>query len=451
MRSLRISHSAARGIIGESLTPDFTMRYVNSLGTYFEGGLVAICRDPRFSSPMIYSSAMASLMSCGCKIVDLGICPTPVAQYYIREHDEICGGISITGGHNSAEWNGIIPFRENGTVFDQYDGDEFLDIFHSMRFERKVWNQLGTVSVEASPTKSYLKALLAYLKSSAIESAKFTVVVDGCNGAAGVLAVELLEKLGCKVIKLNCEPTGYFPHDPEPRPRSSFQLRSIINSIGADIGFNISSDGCRLAIVTNDGETASEEYTYALIADYFLENKRANSIVTNISTTKTIDDLAEKYGANIIKTPIGQSAIIDAMMWENGSLGGEGSGCLAVADFQIAYDAFIAMGLILESMAQHHHSSAELLAKLPRYELVKKSITCRSDRQYAAVEAVRQAFSNEPHLNEDDGIRVDWNDCWIHVRAASTEPILRIIGEARTKERANERVDQVLQIIHSII
>jgi len=451
MRSLRINHSAARGIVGESLTPEFVLRYVNALGTYFSQGRVVVCRDPRYSSSMLYSATVSALMSCGCEILDLGVCPTPVAQYYTGRHENICGGISITGGHNNSDWNGLVPFRADGTLFDKYEGGDFMDIFHSGKFNRNDWNRLGGILPVRDAENFYLNGLLKFLDVDVIARRKLTVVVDGCNGSSGPLAVGLLHKLGCNVIPLNCETNGHFPHDPEPRPRNSHQVRSLIRPVKADIGFCLSSDGTRISVVSDIGETVTEEYTYALVADYYLSQGRGGVVVTNICTTRTLDELVSNYGCRVVKTPIGQANIIDAMVWEQGCLGGEGCGTLAVADFQFAYDAFVVIGIILEALSVDGVSCNDLIQKLPRYHLVKKTIRCRPDRQYAAVEAVRQAVIGEQYVDETDGVRIDWNDGWVHVRAASTEPMLRIMGESRTIQRAVERVDALLQVIYKII
>jgi phosphomannomutase len=433
------------------MTPDFALKYVNAFASYLEGRPVALCRDPRASSTMLHASAVSALLSSGCEIHDLGICITPAAQFYTRTHDSVKGGIALSGGHSNADWNGIIPFRENGTCYCDYDGSEILEVFHSMDFRRMSWETMGTHANISNHEKLYLNTLLAFLDVNAISDKKLSVVVDPCNGAAAYLAVAFLQRLGCRVIPINDEPSGIFPHDPEPRPRNSHQVSSIVTAAHADIGFCLNSDGTRVAVVTNSGERVSEEYTFPLVADYCLERTPDSTVVTNISTTRTLDEVVRSHGGHVIKTPIGQSAIIAAMLNEDACLGGEGSGGVAVAGFQPAFDALVTMGMILESIALRHKSSQELITLLPRYQLVKKHIPCRPDRQYVAVEAVRNEFRNEPLVNDLDGIRVDWPDGWLHVRASATEPLIRVIAEAEERERASTRVDTVLQIIYRTI
>ncbi len=451
MRSLRISYSGARGVIGESMTPVFAQRYVNTFGTYVEGAPVVLARDPRASGVMLHAAAASALISCGCDVHDLGVCPTPVAQFYIRNHKNIKGGIVITGGHNNANWNGIIPFRGDGTVFDEYDGGELLEIYHAVVFRHVGWKKLGAHIFVEKPAKLYLKKLISYLDAEKIKEKKFTVVVDPCNGAAAPLAAIICEKLNCNVIPINNEPTGIFPHDPEPRPRNGKQVSSIITAIGADIGFCFNSDGSRLSIVTNDGETVSEEFTFPLVADYCLSKINEGAVVSNICTTKILDTIVKRHSARLIKTPIGQSDIISSMLNESACLGGEGSGGIAVMDFQPAFDAFLAMGLLLAAIAESGKTCKQLIDNLTRYHLVKKYVWCRPDRQYAAVDAVRVALKNESRIDLTDGVRIDWNDGWLHVRAASTEPVVRVISESNSMELSAERVDFALRIIYSTV
>ena len=452
MRSLRISYAAARGIIGESMTPVFAQRYVNSFGTYVEGAPVVLARDPRASGVMLHAAAISALISCGCDVYDLGVCPTPVAQFFIRNNENIKGGIVITGGHNNANWNGIIPFRADGTVFDEYDGGELLEFYHAVVFRRVGWKELGKHIKIDNACYLYAENLISYLDSEKIKSKNFTVVLDPCNGAAAPISTLICKKLNCNVIPINDEPNGIFPHDPEPRPRNGKQVSSIIKAIGADIGFCFNSDGSRLSIISNDGETVSEEFALPLVADYFLSKKcNSNCIVTNICTTKTLDDVAEKHSAKLIKTPIGQPAVISTMLNEGACIGGEGSGGIAVKDFQPAFDAFLTMVLILSSIAENNKSCKELIDDLSRYHLVKKYVWCRPDRQYAAVDAVRRAFKDEKNINLTDGIRIDWEDGWLHVRAAATEPMVRVISESDDMDISVKRVDSALKIIYSVI
>ena len=450
MRSLRISYAGMRGIVGESMTPVLAQRYVNALAAYLDGAPVVVARDPRVSSIMLHSAVVSALLSSGCDVYDLGICPTPVAQFYIRHHENIHGGVVITGGHNNANWNGIIPFRADGTVFDEYDGGELLEYYHAVVFRRAGWKELGKKFEINNVLDFYIEKLISFLDAK--KNKKLTVVLDPCNGAAAPLAIRICEKLNCNVVPINDEPNGIFPHAPEPRPRNAKQVSSIIKAIGADVGFCFNSDGSRFSIVSNDGETVSEEFAYPLVAEYFLSKKCGNNtLVTNICTTKTLDDVAKKYSARLIKTPIGQSAVISAMLNEDACLAGEGSGGIAVKKFQPAFDAFLGMALVIASINESGKSCKKLINDLPRYHLVKKYVWCRPDRQYTAVDEARRAFKDEKNIDLTDGIRIDWDDGWLHVRAATTEPVVRVISESVTKELSAERVDSALKIIYSVI
>lgn len=448
LRLLRFSASGVRGIVGQTLTPELITDFACAFGTYVQSGRVVVGRDTRTSGEMVKSSAFAGLLSTGCPVVDLGICPTPVIQFTVRE-TSAAGGIAITAGHNDARWNALGFLNSEGTHLDPYQGEEILDIYHSGEFTKQPWNLLGKVERKDDYLPTYLDRLCGFLDVKAIRAAGFKVIVDPCNGAgAGVVDV-FCERLGCQLIPINNERTGIFPHDPEPRPRNARQIASIVKPVQADIGFLLSSDGARLSIVTDIGETVSEEYTFPLVLEHFLGREKG-PVVTNLSTTRTVDDIARRYGCPLIKSQVGQVYSLHTTLTEDALIAGEGCGTVAVPQFHPGFDAFLSMGLILEMMAIRRRRISELLNDLPRYHIVKEKVYCPPDKVHNLMHEVRHEYRpQKPDLT--DGVRVDWKDGWLHVRASTTEPLIRVIAESNNEQTARERADHAISIVSRVM
>jgi len=438
LKFLRISVAGVRGVVGQTLAPELMIDFAAAFGTYLAGGEVLVGVDTRFSGEMIRRAAVSALLACGCDATDLGICPTPVLQWLVRQR-KAAGGISISAGHNAAEWNGLNFINADGAYLTPQQGQEVLDIFHSHEFERKGWRGVGKLQQgEDATRKLYLDALCGYLDTKAIRAANLTGIVDPCNGAGAPLLAEFAERLGLRLIPINCEPSGIFPHDPEPRPRNARQIAAIMKPVHAHAGFLFNSDMSRVSVVSNVGETVTEEYSFPLVAAYLLA-RRSGAVVTNCCSTRTLDDIAKKHGARVIKTPVGPAFIIASLLEEGGLMAGDGSGSVAVAEFSPAMDGFLTMGLILEAMATQQRTLAKLIDELPRYHIVKDKIYCPAAKAYRAVNAVRQHFQRQGlPLDLTDGVRVDWKDAWVHVRASATEPLVRVICEAKTRAKALE-------------
>jgi phosphomannomutase len=448
LKQLRIGPSGVRGIVGQTLTPELITDFACAFGTYVQSGLVVVGRDTRASGEMVKSSVLAGLVSTGCTVVDLGICPTPIIQFMVRELSA-AGAIAISAGHNDARWNALGFINSGGTYLNAYEGEGVLDIYHSGEFVKRPWDALGKVEQKTDYLPIYFSRLCSFIDTKAVREAHFKVIIDPCNGAgAGVVDI-LCECLGCQLIPINNEPTGIFPHDPEPRPRNARQIASIVKPVQADIGFLLSSDVGRVSIVTDTGETVTEECTFPLVLEHFLSRKKG-PVVTNLSTTKMVDDIALRYDCPLVKSQVGHFHTIHTMLGEDAVIAGEGSGTVAVPEFQPAFDAFLSIGLILEMMALRRKKISELLRELPRYHIIKEKIYCPPEKVHNAIDEVRQYYRNEkPDLT--DGVRVDWSDGWLHVRASTTEPLIRVIAESNQKRIARERADRAVSIISRVI
>lgn len=435
MRPLKIDISGVRGIIGETLTPEVVINFSCAFGTYLNSGKIGVSCDTRASGQMVRSGVWAGLISTGCEIVDFGVCPTPIVQY-MTKHLGLKGAVAVTASHNDSRWNALKFVKADGTFLNFYEGEELLDIYHQGEFFKAQWDKLGRINRCDSAEKTYVDKLCRFLDVGNIRRKKLRVAVDNCNGAGGVVARLLLERLGCEIVMINEETTGSFAHDPEPTAANMEQLASIIKPVKAEVGFMLDADVDRIGMATEEGKPLSEEYTFALLVDYILSRKKG-TVVTNLSTTKTIDDLARKYKVPLIRTKIGTAYVIEQMINEKGVIAGEGSGGVCVADFQYAFDGFLSMGLILQMLAEKKRKISQLAEALPRYFISKKKIECPPEMVYSVIDKARESYGKD-NVDLTDGIKIQWKDSWLHIRASNTEPLIRIIAESTSKEKADE-------------
>lgn len=448
MKLLKIGISGIRGIIGDTLTPDLIMDFASAFGTYLNSQKVLLGRDTRPSGPMLQSAAIASLLSAGCDVVDLGICPTPILQFLVQRL-EAKGAISISAGHNDADWNALTFINGEGTYLNSYQGEEMLDIYHLGQFTKTSTSSLGKLTVKTDHLTTYFKTLREFLNAEVIKKANLKVVIDACNGGGAGIVDPFCQEMRCELIPVNNEPSGYFPHDPEPRPRNASEVASIIKITKADVGFILNSDVSRLSIVAESGETLSEEYTLPLVAGYYLQ-KKPGTVITNLSTSRMIEEVAIHQGCRVVKAKVGQSPCIQTMIEEDGVMAGEGSGSVAVRDFQPAYDGFLAMGMILEMMAVKRSTISQMVHVLPKYHITKAKIYCPPLKAHTIVSEIKILYPS-PNIDTTDGIKVEWEDGWIHVRVSATEPMIRIIAESRSKEKAQERLDKAVNFVKQLV
>lgn len=368
MRFLRLGPSGIRGAVGSALTAQLAIKYASAFGTWLDGGTVGVAIDTRTSSPMFKSACFAGLLATGCNVVDFGIRPAPVLHFAVKKLG-LDGAMLIGGGHHQGGWNAVMPFSKRGTCLTPLQSQEMLDIYHGGVFRSADWNHTGRIT--AAPQQialDYVEDLAKLVNADAIASRKFRVVADFCNGSGTVLSHLLADRFGLDLVPINDLLSGSLPHDPEPRPRSSAQVKSIMKPLRADIGFVFSSDVGRTAVVTDSGETLSEEYTFPLAADNVLSKlPRGAKIATNWCSTKTLDMVAEKYGGTVCKGQTGEAFTLELMFERGAVLAGDGSGGVTVASSGThGFDGFAAMLLTLETMALRNQSSSELAGGLPR-------------------------------------------------------------------------------------
>ena len=448
--TLRLASFGVRGFVGQSLTPRVVMDFAAAFGTLVDGRRVLLGRDTRYSSPMIHAAVTSSLISCGCEILDFDICPTPVLQFSVPRN-QAAGALSISGGHNAMGWNALTLIGEDGSFLEPGGGETVLDRFHAGAFLKRGSTELGSIRPVNNYFETYLDALARVVNREAIRRANFTVLIDPVGGAGCPFLEDYARFMGFRLVAIHAQPSGYLARDPEPRPRSALQMASFIGHVQGHIGFVLSSDMGRLSMVTEEGEPASEEYTFPLIARHLL-GKKPGPVVTNCCTSRMIDDLARQHGVPVEKSPVGQAFVMARMADEQARVGGEGSGSMALPEFSQAFDGFLMMALILECMAETGAKASELVRSLPRYHMVKRRVACTSRQAYRALETYRDQIS--PHdrqaVSMTDGIRIDWPDGWLHARASHTEQIIRIISEATTKAVAEQRAEEALRLFGQV-
>jgi len=448
MKLLKIGISGVRGIVGETITPQMVMNFASAFGTFLNSQKVLLGRDTRLSGQMLHSAALSALLATGCDVLDLGICPAPILQFMVKKL-KAKGAISISAGHNDANWNALTFIDQEGTYLSEYQGEELLDIYHLGKFKKNSSERLGKIKPQKGYLDTYFKNLAKFLDSEAIKKANFKVVIDPCNGGGAGIVDKFCQHMNCELIPVNNEPTGYFPHDPEPRPRNATEVASIVQITKADVGFLLNSDVSRVSVVAEDGETFSEEYTFPFVANHYL-NKNPGLVITSHSTSRMIEDAADCFGCHVFRTKVGQSYAIQSMIDEGAVMAGEGSGCVAIREFQPAFDGFLTMGMILEMMAVSKKIISEIAKQLPRYHIVKEKIYCPPVKAHSVVSEVKKLYSSY-EISMADGIKVEKEDGWIQIRTSATEPMIRIISESRSKEKAQERLEKASNFISQLV
>jgi phosphomannomutase len=442
MKPLKIGITGVRGVVGETFTPEVAVGFAQAFGTYLDAGRILVCRDTRPSGPMVRAAVVGGLLSTGSEVIDLGICPTPSLQLAVSSL-KADGGIAITAGHNPSHWNALKFVRSDGLYLNAIQGEELLDIFHQSEFAKASWDKIKSTVNQQDAIDPHIELLKQTFDVKAISKRHFKVAVDCCNGACSKLIPRWLQELGCEVLAINDDPSAAFPHAPEPQPRTMAQLSAIVKAGKADIGFAHDADGERLGIVTEHGQPLSEEFTFALATQIRLD-ETAGTVVTNVSTTSLIDQIAARAGTAVVRTQVGQSYISEAMIEHGAVLGGEGSGGVSVPELHPTHDSAAAVGLILEGLARTGKRVSEFVDELPRLTMMKHNVSVEPNRLYSVLQNFRLKVEHE-HLNADlmDGIRVSLPEGWIHLRASNTESMIRIIVEAENTANAQNLLNWV--------
>ncbi|HEV2860547.1 MAG TPA: phosphoglucosamine mutase [Pyrinomonadaceae bacterium] len=446
MNSLKIGISGVRGVVGETFTPELAVAFAQALGTYLDAGRILVCRDTRASGPMVRAAVVSGLLAAGCEVIDLGVCPTPSLQLAVPWLGAE-GGISITAGHNPEPWNALKFVRADGLYLNATQADELLDIFHQGEFSKATWEHIQSGVAREDAVPRHLDVLSRAFDVDAVRARRLRVAVDCCNSSCSLLSPRWLGALGCDVLAVNDDPEAPFPHAPEPNRRTMTQLRAVVLAGRAHVGFAHDADGEWLGLVTETGEILSEEATLAVACEIRLR-REVGPVVTNVSTSAAIERVAARHGASVIRTPVGQAYVSEAMIEAGAVVGGEGNGGVMYPRVNFARDSLVGMALVLHLLAETGRTVSELLAELPRSFMVKEKLACRSDRIRAALAAVRDAYAGLP-MDLRDGVKVTTPDGWLLVRGSNTEPIIRVVAEAETEARARTLVERVTALVRA--
>ena len=431
--------SGVRGLVGETLTPRVALEFAQAFGTLLGGGRVALARDSRPSGAMYAAAAAAGLMSTGCEVTDLGIVMTPTIGFAIQR-GRFSGGISITASHNPIEWNGLKTLDENGLAPDPARATTLAEIRAAGEF-RLAKSGFRPMRIDSEAGERHADAVLQAVEVDLKPIRGIKVVLDSINGAGCLDTPKFLQQLGCDSFHINGEPTGEFAHTPEPIAENLGQLCQEVRRRGAAIGFAQDPDADRLALVDENGCFIGEEYTLALAVQFVL-SQRPGPVAANLSTSRRVDDIARSFGQTVIRTPVGEAHVARAMRSQQAVIGGEGNG--GVIDPRICWvrDSLSAMSHVLQLMATKRKSLSALVADLPNYVMIKRKAECEPPLIRQAVDRVSRHFVRYAP-NTSDGIRIDFPDGWVHLRASNTEPIFRIIAEARDQETAEKLISEV--------
>jgi len=439
-----LSISGLRGIIGDGLDPDYITTFASALSTMWQGGTVILSRDGRSSGNWIKHSLLGSLIAGGCRVLDADICSTPTCGVLV-DHYQAAGGIQVTASHNPIEWNGLKPFSPKGSIFDATLGEKLIRCFESKEFHYAGWDGLGVVETLSDPSAPHMERIFNLIDIDSIKQAGLNVVLDCNHGSGAILGPRLLESLGCHVTVLGGKPDGQFEHTPEPVAENLTGLCDVIRDRDADVGFAQDPDADRLAIVDNTGRYIGEELTLALCADHVLKDRRG-PIVVNGSTSRVTADIAKKYDCEFYRSDVGEAHVVAKMKDVAAVLGGEGNGGVIEPQVGFVRDSFVSMAYLLEGLSQQpERRLSDWVDHLPQYTIVKDKISCPRDRVETASDALAKHFQ-DAEQSRGDGLRLDWNDRWVQIRASNTEPIIRIIAEAPNSTDAKTLCEAARQI-----
>jgi phosphomannomutase len=443
--TLMISVSGMRGIVGKDLTPELVARHAAALGVWaVQAGKpqVVLGRDARTSGSMFARAATAGLMSVGVTVIDVGIAPTPTVQLAV-EHHHAGAGLILTASHNPIEWNALKFVGPDGIFLDGADGARVRQLADAGP-PRCGWEGVGTVREDPGAIARHLDQVLALpmIDVAAIRARRFVVALDCVRGAGGTTMPALLERLGCTVRAINLETDGRFPRPPEPVPENLGELSGLVRASSAAVGFAVDPDVDRLALVDERGDPIGEDYTLALAVRALLAVPRQRTeipvVVANLSTSLVVEDATRLGGGRFVRAPVGEANVAKAIRDEGALIGGEGNGGVILPQLHIGRDAPVGVALILHLLAGSGQSVSQLVAGQPTYRIVKAKAP-RGNDLAPVYQRLRHRFP-EAAVDTRDGLRLAWGDRWVHVRPSGTEPIVRFIAEAPTREAAEDLV-----------
>ncbi len=455
------SISGIRGTIGgnagEGLNPldivKFTSAYATLIRrtTKVKSNKIVVGRDARLSGLMVKNTVVGTLMGMGWDVVDIDFASTPTTELAVTM-EGAAGGIILTASHNPKQWNALKLLNEHGEFLNKEEGNEVLSIAEAEAFEFAPVEKLGHYRLDTSYNDKHIDAVLKMKLTDveAISKANFTVAIDCVNSVGGLILPELLNRLGVKnVIKMNCDNSGDFAHNPEPLEKNLSGIMDLMKEGKADIAFVVDPDVDRLALICENGKMYGEEYTLVTVADYILKHTPGNT-VSNLSSTRALRDVTRKYGQQYYASAVGEVNVVAKMKEVGAVIGGEGNGGVIYPEIHYGRDALVGIALILSHMAHEGKKASEMRASYPPYFIAKNRIDLTPEINVDAVLAKVKDMYKDQEINDIDGVKIDFPDKWVHLRKSNTEPIIRVYSEASTMEAADEIGKKVMDVVYQL-
>lgn len=454
------SISGIRGTIGgrpnEGLSPLDIVKFTAAFGRLIlqntGNNKIVIGRDARISGEMVRNLVVGTLQSIGMDVVDLGLSTTPTVELAVPR-ENAGGGIILTASHNPAQWNALKLLNDKGEFINDDQGKKVLEIAEELSFDFSEVYDLGNVTLDDSYLQKHIDEVLAleYVDVEAIRAADFKIAVDAVNSTGGTFVPALLKALGVQTIfKIFCEPNGDFPHNPEPLAENLTELSALVVEKGADFGIAVDPDVDRLCFVMENGEMFGEEYTLVAVADFILENKPGNT-VSNLSSTRALRDVTLKHGGEYFAAAVGEVNVVNKMKEVNAVIGGEGNGGVIYPETHYGRDALAGIALFLTHLAKKKMKISELRATYPQYYMSKNKISLTEEMDIDRILSEVQKIYQDENFSTIDGLKIDFENEWVHLRKSNTEPIIRIYSEAPTLAQAESIAEKVMTNIRTLI
>ena len=444
------------GNVGDSLTPIDIVRFTSAYAKFISdqdcnSNIIVIGRDARLSGTMVSNIVSGTLIGCGFNVIDIGLSTTPTVEVAV-EKESAAGGIIITASHNPKQWNALKLLNNKGEFISAVDGEKILDYAQKEDFNFSLIENIGSYNYDDTHNEKHIEDVLnlELVNVDLVRSKKFKVVLDAVNSTGGILIPKLLEKLGVECVELFCDPTGNFPHNPEPLPENLIEISKKVVDTNADLGIVVDPDVDRLALVCEDGSMFGEEYTLVSVADYVLSKTPGNT-VSNLSSTRALSDVTNKHNSNYFASAVGEVNVVEKMKDKNAVIGGEGNGGIIYPALHYGRDALVGIALFLTNLAEKEMSCKSLRKTYPNYFISKNKIDLDLSVDIAKLLKTLESKFSFNNINTIDGLKINFDDGWVHLRRSNTEPIIRIYSESVTLDKANQLAKDFISQIKELL
>lgn len=443
------------GVSGENLTPIDVVKYTSAYGSMLlqrkKGNKVVVGRDARISGPMVHELVVNTLMALGLDVLDAGLCTTPTVEMAVME-EKAAGGIILTASHNPKQWNALKLLNYKGEFISAQDGEMVLQLAESAEISFATVDHLGT-RTQKDYLPMHIEKILALelVKPELIAAQKYRIAIDAVNSVGGIAVPALLKALGVEeIFEINCDPTGHFAHNPEPLPEHLGQIASEVKSSKCDLGIVVDPDVDRLALICDDAEMFGEEYTLVAVADYYMRHTPGPT-VSNLSSTRALRDITEKAGQRYEASAVGEVNVVEKMKEIGAVIGGEGNGGIIVPELHYGRDALAGIALILSHLAETGLSASALRATYPNYRMSKNKAELQAGTDVDGIlDKIQKKYKKQP-INTIDGVKIEFDNDWVHLRKSNTEPIIRIYAESDSINTAENLTRKILQDIGDLL